>query len=138
MWLPYPIFASLVHQILRSLVPTPTKARKDADLPYLRGAYLLSFLASALAHMSTLGPDGHLASQEYPHAGSAAVWFGNLVVSAAGLAWLIVLFGDVKRFRKTNAGWLAIIPAIALGTVAVGPVATIMAAYALREEALRA
>lgn len=141
LWLPYPIYASLLHQLLQCFFPAaPTKSKKGADLPYLRGAYLLSFVVSALAHMSTLDSTGYPAffQKQSPRAGFAAVWFDHLVAAAAGLIWVLVLFGDVKRFGKTNSGWLTIIPAIALGTVAFGPAATIMAAYALREEALRA
>ena len=60
-----------------------------------------------------------------------------LVAFAAGLAWVLVLLNDVKRFRKTAAGWLELLGYITAASAMFGPAATVLAAYAWREELLR-
>jgi hypothetical protein len=145
LWLPYPIYVSAVHQFLRFPFPTPSKARKDADLPYLRGAYALSFVASASAHLFTLY--SYLCKyslayvldyrQPFPLA-FTTIRSEYLIAFAAGLVWVLVLFDDVKRFRKTSASWLAMLGSMMVGSAVIGPAATVIAAYAWREEALRA
>ena len=155
LWLPFPIYTAIVHQILRSFFTTPVAPTKNADLPYIRGAYLLSFGVSASAHLyalrtalttgdSFLSIVVRLAPGAPPTHGNSFIETGvdivrseYLVAFAAGLAWVLVLLNDVKRFRKTAAGWLELLGYITAASAMFGPASTVLAAYAWREELLR-
>jgi len=155
LWLPFPIYTAIVHQILKSFFTTPAVPTKNADLPYIRGAYLLSFVVSASAHLYALravittddsflsivarlapgAPPIH--DNSFVETGIKIVCSEYLVAFAAGLAWVLVLLNDVKRFRKTTAGWLELLGYITAASAMFGPAATVLAAYAWREELLR-
>jgi len=154
LWLPFPIYTAIVHQILKSFFTTPAFPTKNADLPYIRGAYLLSFGVSASAHLyalcatittgnsflsiaARLAPGAPPTHNSFVEAGVDIVRSEYLVAFAAGLAWVLVLLNDVKRFQKTTAGWLELLGYIIAASVMFGPTATIIAAYAWREELLR-
>jgi len=155
LWLPFPIYTAIVHQILKSFFTTPALPTKNADLPYIRGAYLLSFGVSASAHLyapyttittgdSFLSIVARLLSgvpptnNSFVGTGLDIVRSEYLVAFAAGLAWVLILLNDLKRFRKIAAGWLELLGYIAAASVMFGPAATVLAAYAWREELLRA
>ena len=154
LWLPFPIYTAIVHQILKSFFTTPAFPTKNADLPYIRGAYLLSFGVSASAHLyalyttittgdsflsiaARLAPGAPPTHNSFVEAGIDIVRSEYLVAFAAGLAWVLVLLNDLKRFRKTAAGWLELLGYITAASVMFGPAATVLAAYAWREELLR-
>ncbi|CUS13302.1 unnamed protein product [Tuber aestivum] len=155
LWLPFPIYTAIVHQILKSFFVTPALPTKNADLPYIRGAYLLSFAVSASAHYyalctATMTGDSLLTfaarlvpgappihDNSFVEAGVGIVLTEYLVAFAAGLAWVLVLLNDVKRFRKTAAGWLELLGYTIAASAMFGPAATVLAAYAWREELLR-
>ncbi|RPA94671.1 FAD/NAD(P)-binding domain-containing protein [Choiromyces venosus 120613-1] len=155
LWLPFPIYTSILHQILRSFFTTPALVKKNADLPYIRGAYLLSFAVSASAHIyalctssmtgdSVLALVSRLTSGAPPTNGNSFVEVAvNIVCSeyliafSAALVWVLVLLNDVKRFRMTAAGWLELLGYIIAASAVFGPAATVLAAYAWREELLR-
>ncbi|PUU81908.1 hypothetical protein B9Z19DRAFT_1190852 [Tuber borchii] len=153
LWLPFPIYAAIVHQILKLFFTTPAFPKKNADLPYTRGAYLLSFGVSALAHLyalyiaittgdsfsitARLAPGTPPTHNSFVETGLDIVRSEHLVAFAAGLAWVLILLNDMKRFRKTAAGWLELLGYITAASVIFGPAATVLAAYAWREELLR-
>jgi len=55
---------------------------------------------------------------------------------AAAFLWLAYLLHDLKKAKMTQTGWASFVGLVALGVVAVGPGATLIAGWMAREEIL--
>jgi hypothetical protein len=164
LWQPAPVYvAILTHifsRIIRSLSSsTPAKtgtpaadSNSNRDIPHLQTLYVVAGGISACFHLAlvlswfALGTESVAKAfipfdsfvQATTLADGIAVFFQNdfLLVAAATLLWCLASVWDLHRVGISNVSWRVALPALVLGSLAIGPGATVAAVCYWREGAL--
>lgn len=152
-WQPFPIYAALVQRMLSKTVKDTTFVDRvenvEADMPYLRYAYGFSAIIAAsaniyvrLANPTSLlsvffqGVSSPSAAIPLVKAIARTLRYDQIATFSAGAFWIMLHFRDLKKAKKTRAGWARIVGSFAGATLVAGPGAAMAAMWAWREEIL--
>jgi len=153
---PFPLWAALTQFILSQFVQDTTETAKlskpETDMPYLRQAYAFAAIASGSAYLYVYGSawkssisvldiffkDISKPKDAAPIFDGAAkvLRYDHLWSFSAGLLWVLLSFGDLRKAGKVQAGWIKIIGASVLTTLVAGPGAAMAVMWWWREESL--
>lgn len=153
---PFPLWAKLIQYILSKFVNDTTNTDKiskpEADMPHLRRAYAFAAICSAATYFYVYiaaweGPVSVLdvffkdISKVHDMApifdGAAKVLrYDHLWSMGSGLFWVLLNFGDLKKYGKVQVGWVKIFAVSVLTTALAGPGTAIAIMWWWREEAL--
>ncbi|PGH17463.1 hypothetical protein AJ79_01063 [Helicocarpus griseus UAMH5409] len=160
-WQPSPLYVNILltlfSRVYGTLYPddpndVPQAAKPPPDLPSLNSLYIISFLISVGIHISTIftalttstpalslsaiflpGIDT-LTAQPSLTEGIRVLWLADFwVFWAATMVWCVVAVWDMNRVGRSRVDLGKAIAAILLGTVAVGPAATVVGVWYWRE-----
>ncbi|KAH0846650.1 hypothetical protein AYO21_08051 [Fonsecaea monophora] len=159
LWQPSPMFVPLICGVLGyicvkryNIVQVSRKANEPfPDIPYLKSLYFVTGVLGAALHVYSLSkiffsPDLSLASVFWPDFSAqpkdlteglkslflADFWGFHI----ASYAWLCMAVWDIKRMGRTTVGFGAASALIALGSLIIGPGATMSAVWYWREIAM--
>lgn len=159
LWQPSPMFVPLICSALGycltrkyNLKQVSRKASETfPDIPHLKKLYVVSGALGIVLHIYCLAkilssPDISMGSVFWPDFAAQPKEFGEALRSIfladfwgfhlATYAWLCMAAWDLKRMGRTTADIGKVSALIALGTIAMGPGATMSAVWYWREQAL--
>jgi hypothetical protein len=159
LWQPSPMFIPLICGVLGYLyvkrykiVQIPRRASEAfPDVPHLKRLYFVTGVLGAVLHVYSLSkilssPDLSLASVFWPDfsaqpkdltEGLKSLFLADFWgFQVASYAWLCMAVWDVKRMGRTTVGIGSASALIALGSLIIGPGATMSAVWYWRELAL--
>jgi hypothetical protein len=153
-WQLFPVWVSLTHQLLSYIVKDTTshdrRHNPEADMPYLRNAYLLGGLTSASVYLylwtrspfsmkdlffSGLTNPAQAVTSIAP-ASAQFLKYDFLYTLGAGLYWTTLQFWDLKRAQRTSVSWLKFLAAMTATTVSLGPGTAMTGFWYWREKML--
>ncbi|KAJ5195989.1 hypothetical protein N7449_006468 [Penicillium cf. viridicatum] len=164
LWQPAPIYVVILTQIFSRVIKsigssTPAKtnnaaaeSKSNRDIPHLQTLYTVVGGVSACFHVALLLSWAALGTNFVTRAfiPSAAfaqvttiadgvfIFFQNdfLLVAAASLLWCLASVWDLYRLGVSNVSWQVALASLILGSVAIGPGATVAAVWYWREEVM--
>ena len=138
-WQLFPIWLSLTHRLLSHAVRDTTSHNRmhnaQADIPYLRSAYLLTGTISATIYIllwtrsphtmreiffSGLSNPAQVVTAIAP-ASARFLRYDYVCFLGGGLYWTALQFWDLKRARRTTGSWVRFLGGLAVGAVLLGP-----------------
>lgn len=162
LWQASPVYVVLLTRLFSRMIEfvssgnpakTDTPDRKwHRDIPYLQALYAatgcisvsfhLLFLRSWISEGAEFIAKAFIPFDSFAQvatlADGVAVFFQNdfLLVLAASLLWTLASIWDLYRLGISNVSLLVALPALVLGTLSIGPGATIAAVWYWREEVM--
>lgn len=154
LWRYWPVCMSITHWQLSGILNDTTMIDRlnniNADMSSLRvlGGTLLGICAVAFNWMRYKATDKLLLTDIFllriesrssmgdKEAAITILRYEHLMLLLGAGYWLILLFTDLKRARIVTTSWLRLFMCFSIGTMAIGPAATVMAGWMWREQVL--
>ncbi|KOS47250.1 hypothetical protein ACN38_g1738 [Penicillium nordicum] len=164
LWQPAPVYVVILTQIFSHFIKsigssTPAKtdsaaveSKSNRDIPHLQTLYAVVGGVSACFHVAlllswaALGTNfvtrAFIPSAAFAQVATIAdgvfIFFQNdfLLVAAATLLWCLASVWDLYRLGVSNVSWQVALASLILGSVAIGPGATVAAVWYWREEVM--
>ncbi|KGO40511.1 Monooxygenase, FAD-binding [Penicillium expansum] len=164
LWQPAPVYVVILTQIFSRVIKSissstitntdsaTAESKPNRDIPYLQTLYAVVGGIAACFHMAlllswaALGTNfitkTFIPSEAFAQVTTIAdgvfIFFQNdfLLITAATLLWCLASVWDLYRIGVSNFSWQVVLVGLILGSLAIGPGATVAAVWYWREEVM--